>query len=80
ARLLDESRSAARPLSDARVGIAPHSLRAVTPEQLALLERLAGDDPIHIHIAEQVREVEDCLAWSGATPVQWLLGNVPVDG
>lgn len=79
ARLLDESRSAARPLSDARVGIAPHSLRAVTPEQLALLERLAGDDPIHIHIAEQVREVEDCLVWSGATPVQWLLGNAPVD-
>ncbi|MDT8265973.1 amidohydrolase family protein, partial [Roseomonas sp. DSM 102946] len=35
--------------------------------------------PIHIHVAEQVKEVEDCLAWSGQRPVQWLLGHAPVD-
>ncbi len=35
--------------------------------------------PIHIHIAEQIREVEDCLAWSGARPVAWLLDHAPVD-
>ena len=35
--------------------------------------------PIHIHIAEQTKEVEDCIAWSGKRPVQWLLDNVHVD-
>ena len=40
---------------------------------------LAGDGPVHIHIAEQVREVEDCVAWSGARPVRWLLDHAPVD-
>jgi formimidoylglutamate deiminase len=41
---------------------------------------LAGDGPIHIHVAEQVKEVEDCIAWSGARPVEWLLDHAPVDG
>lgn len=66
-------------LSDAIVGVAPHSLRAVTPEELKLLVELAGDTPIHIHIAEQEREVADCIEWSGRRPVEWLLDNVPVD-
>jgi formimidoylglutamate deiminase len=35
--------------------------------------------PIHIHVAEQQHEVEACLAWSGARPVEWLLDNTPVD-
>ena len=67
----------------ARLGVAPHSLRAVPPESLR--ELLAGLDaldptaPIHIHIAEQVKEVEDCLAWSGQRPVAWLLDHAPVD-
>ncbi len=38
----------------------------------------ATHGPLHIHIAEQTREVEDCIAWSGARPVEWLLANVPV--
>lgn len=79
ARLLDGARAALRVLPDAVLGVAPHSLRAVTPEQLSALERLAGDAPIHIHIAEQVKEVEDCVAWSGQRPVQWLLDHLPVD-
>ncbi|MDR6819665.1 formiminoglutamate deiminase [Neorhizobium sp. 2083] len=62
----------------AELGVAPHSLRAVTPHELGEVARMAGDGPIHIHIAEQVKEVEDCLAWSGARPVEWLLANVPV--
>ncbi|MBV8978011.1 MAG: formimidoylglutamate deiminase [Alphaproteobacteria bacterium] len=66
-----------RPLGDAALGIAPHSLRAVTPEELTALARLPG--PVHIHIAEQTREVDDCLAWSGARPVRWLLDHLPVD-
>ncbi len=62
------------------VGVAPHSLRAVTPEQLQAVWAMRGDGPLHIHVAEQVREVEDCLAWSGARPVEWLLDHAPVDG
>jgi formimidoylglutamate deiminase len=66
-----------------RVGVAPHSLRAVSPHALSdLLEGLnaiAPGAPVHIHIAEQRAEVDDCVAWSGARPVQWLLDNAPVD-
>jgi len=69
---------AARGLTDV-VGIAPHSLRAVTIDELRAILPLAENGPIHIHIAEQVREVEDCLAWSGKRPVEWLLGEMPVD-
>ncbi|KJV09630.1 N-formimino-L-glutamate deiminase [Elstera litoralis] len=78
ARLLDGCRAAVADLPAARVGLAPHSLRAVTPEELAHLIPLAGDAPVHIHIAEQVKEVEDCLAWSGARPVQWLFDHCAV--
>jgi formimidoylglutamate deiminase len=65
-----------------RVGIAPHSLRAVPPE--ALRDAVRGLDaidpaaPIHIHVAEQTKEVDDCLAWSGRRPVEWLLANQAV--
>lgn len=77
-RLLRASREAIAGLEDAAVGIAPHSLRAVTPESLRAVVTLAGDGPVHIHAAEQVKEVEDCLAWSGRRPVEWLLGEMPV--
>ena len=79
ARLLEASRAAVSRLDQAVVGVAPHSLRAVTPDELEAVTAMAGNAPIHIHVAEQVREVEDCLAWSGARPVEWLLANVPVD-
>jgi formimidoylglutamate deiminase len=66
---------------DLRVGIALHSLRAV-PEH-AMREVLASDDakeaPIHIHIAEQIGEVQDCLALRGARPVEWLFDHADVD-
>jgi formimidoylglutamate deiminase len=64
-----------------RVGVALHSLRAVPPEAMdAVLDSgLCDDTPIHIHIAEQVGEVQDCLALRGARPVQWLLDHAPVD-
>jgi len=79
ARLLEGARKAVAGLDDAVVGIAPHSLRAVTPESLNDILAHAGEGPIHIHIAEQVKEVEDCLAWSGRRPVAWLLDHAPVD-
>ncbi|MEE2525082.1 formimidoylglutamate deiminase [Hyphobacterium sp. HN65] len=76
-------REAARPhltRVDDGLGLAPHSLRAVTPEDLAVLLEAATDGPIHIHIAEQIKEVDDCLAWSGQRPVEWLLENAEIDG
>lgn len=76
-RLHEASRAAIADLPDAVVGVAPHSLRAVTEDELRLVADLA--QPIHIHIAEQVKEVEDCLAWSGARPVAWLQDRFVVD-
>jgi formimidoylglutamate deiminase len=62
------------------VGIAPHSLRAVPPELLeAALEGFDTRAPVHIHIAEQTKEVDDCIAWCGARPVEWLLSNADVN-
>ena len=69
---------------EAILGLAPHSLRAVPPDSLRAavqgLTALNPQAPIHIHIAEQTQEVEDCIAWSGQRPVQWLLDHAPVDG
>ncbi len=77
--LFESAARAAQRLPDANIGIAPHSLRAVSPQ--ALTEIVAGHSrgPIHIHIAEQVREVEDCIAWSGRRPVEWLGDHVALD-
>ncbi len=63
---------------DAVIGVAPHSLRAVTPAALSdLTARATG--PVHMHIAEQVAEVEEVDAAYGARPVTWLLDNCPPD-
>ena len=63
---------------DAALGVAPHSLRAVAPDDLDRLAATRG--PIHIHLAEQVAEVEEVRAALGARPVEWLLAHAPVDG
>ena len=79
ARLLEAARRAAQALPpDTRVGIAPHSLRATNPGDLARALPLAAGNPIHIHVAEQPKEVADITAWLGARPVEWLLANCPV--
>jgi formiminoglutamate deiminase len=78
ATLLEGCRQALSALPDAVLGLAPHSLRAVTPEELRDLLPLT-QGPVHIHIAEQTREVEACLAWSGQRPVEWLHAHAPVD-
>ncbi|HQT46316.1 MAG TPA: formimidoylglutamate deiminase [Acidocella sp.] len=59
-------------------GIAPHSLRAVTPGELNALVVLAGEGPVHLHIAEQTGEVEECLAFSGLRPVEFLRRHAPL--
>lgn len=78
ARLLEASTRHAAGLPDAVVGIAPHSLRAATPDDIAALLPLTAG-PVHIHAAEQVREVEACRAWCGRRPVELLLERLPVD-
>lgn len=78
-----ERLSVAVKAQNAVLGLAPHSLRAVPPQSLSAsvagLHALLPEAPVHIHIAEQTQEVEDCLAWSGMSPVQWLLEHAPVD-
>ncbi|HEX6550210.1 MAG TPA: formimidoylglutamate deiminase [Gammaproteobacteria bacterium] len=71
-------------LQGVKLGIAPHSLRAVEPELLPrLLEqavRILGERfPIHIHISEQRREVEECVAKYGKRPIELLADNVKLD-
>ena len=63
-----------------RIGCALHSLRAVPPDAMrVVVDALPLDARIHIHIAEQQAEVEECLAVHGARPVQWLLDHADVD-
>lgn len=78
ARLMEASGKVVTGLDHAVLGVAPHSLRAVTPEELAFAASLT-DGPVHMHIAEQTKEVDDCRAWSGKRPVEWLLENTDVD-
>ncbi len=62
------------------LGVAPHSLRAVMPAELDDVVAMAGPGaPVHIHAAEQTREVDECFAWSGMRPVEWLLAKARVD-
>jgi formimidoylglutamate deiminase len=79
ARIVEASRKAAGGLTGGRVGVAPHSLRAVTPEELTAVAALAAGGPVHIHVAEQVREVEDCIAWCGQRPIERLFELAGVD-
>ncbi len=61
-------------------GVAFHSLRAVDAAALnEVVAAIDNDTPVHIHVAEQRREVDDCQQHLGARPVQWLLDNQPVD-
>lgn len=82
-RLLTELHRASARFAHVRVGVAPHSLRAVLPDELSAVVAhacgLDADMPIHIHLAEQQKEVDDCVAWSGLRPAQWLLAHAEPD-
>lgn len=79
ARLHEGARAALAALPrDTVLGVAPHSLRAVSPEALREVVKL-GDGPIHMHLAEQVAEVDEVSTAWGARPVRWLLANAAVD-
>lgn len=78
--LVERCKSSANILhADTRVGIAPHSLRATSPDDLARVTQQFRDGPIHIHIAEQAAEVERVQEVLKARPVEWLLDNAEVD-
>jgi formimidoylglutamate deiminase len=79
ARIVESGRKSAGSLAGGVVGVAPHSLRAVTPEELTAVVALAPGGPIHIHVAEQVREVEDCIASCGRRPIERLFELAKVD-
>jgi formimidoylglutamate deiminase len=79
ADLIDASHRHVASVEGARIGIAPHSLRAVDTIEMQALIKAFPDMPVHIHAAEQVAEVDECLKWSGARPVQWLLDNASID-
>lgn len=80
ARLLEASARAIRDVPDARIGIAPHSLRAVALDELRALVAAHPAGPVHIHVSEQVKEVDDCLAAHGRRPIELLFDTAPVDG
>jgi formimidoylglutamate deiminase len=82
-RILESLAKTVRDVPAQRIGVAPHSLRAVTPEELRLvvagMQRIDAQAPVHIHAAEQQKEVDDCLGWSGLRPVAWLLEQMQPD-
>ncbi len=78
-RLVAGSAAAIRALPDARLGIAPHSLRAVTLDELRAVVAAHPAGPVHMHVSEQVKEVEDCLSAHGRRPIELLFDTLPVD-
>ena len=79
-KLLEDARVGMRGLSaDANIGVAPHSLRAVGSEGFAALADLSNDGPIHMHLAEQIAEVEEVQTAWGKRPVEWVLENLDIN-
>jgi formimidoylglutamate deiminase len=60
-------------------GVAIHSLRAAEPAAMRRVVDGVGDVPIHIHVAEQTAEVDDCLAATGQRPIEWLCAQHALD-
>jgi formimidoylglutamate deiminase len=78
--LVEAARGWSQADPDVIVGVSPHSLRAADPGQVReLAAGIGGHAPIHIHAAEQTKEVDDCVAWSGLRPVEWLLEHMQPD-
>ncbi len=81
-RIVDALQAVASKDANTSVGIAPHSLRAVSQSLLSEVINSCGPGnlaAIHIHIAEQTIEVDDCLAWSQQRPVEWLFNHFEVN-
>lgn len=81
ASIVESLQAAAKNDTNTSVGIAPHSLRAISQPLLKDVIASCGENlaAIHIHIAEQTKEVDDCLVWSRQRPVEWLFDHFDVD-
>lgn len=79
AMLLDGCRAAVSGLEAAVVGVAPHSLRAASADEVRAVAAMEQGGPVHIHAAEQVKEVADCEAATGLRPVEFLLEKIGLD-
>lgn len=78
--LLEASERIVKRSAQARLGASVHSLRAVDLADVKrTFQQIPGDIPFHLHVAEQKREVADCLAFCGQRPMEWLLENLPVN-
>lgn len=78
-QLLDASKRHLANTSHGVLGIAPHSLRAASDEDISAAMAMIGDGPVHIHVAEQTKEVDDCLAATDRRPVEYLFDTQSVD-
>jgi formimidoylglutamate deiminase len=77
ARLFEASAEVCKRYENANIAVGVHSMRGVEAQDILRAARdLPRDVPFHIHVSEQLKEVEDCLEFSGARPVEWLLENV----
>lgn len=78
--LLDDSAAAAKKFPHASLGLSVHSLRAVDLDDIKkTCQQGPPSIPFHLHVAEQKKEVEDCLAYCKKRPMQWVLDNLPVN-
>jgi len=81
-KLLEASENLASQFDDRiNIGYGPHSLRAVPANEIITLYEILKNKnlPFHVHLSEQIKEVENCQAFLGQRPVEWLLENLPVD-
>ena len=79
-KLLDASKSACSDYEHANIGIGIHSMRGVAPNDIAEIAKSGPQDmPFHIHVSEQLKEIEDSIAYLGKRPVEWLLENVALN-
>jgi formiminoglutamate deiminase len=76
ARLFEASEAVRKRYENANLAVGVHSMRGVEAKDiLRVVEELPQDVPFHIHVSEQLKEVEDCVAFLGKRPVEWLLDN-----
>lgn len=76
-QLVEATQNVCKTYDRALCGIGVHSLRAAKENDIIeLTNNLNSDTPFHIHVAEQLKEIEDCLAFYGKRPVEWLLDKV----